>query len=112
MSSTRETPPLKDAREAPAKSFLLSRWRGEVPLETVFARDMLIEGTLINILAAASGILLLVFGTPTPICVLIYFAPLPWNLFLFLSVWRSAENAGAVGAKLGAVLWFMVMLAL
>jgi hypothetical protein len=84
-------------------------------LETVFWRDMLMVGTAINIIAGASAILLLVYKMPTAICLLVFFSPLPWNLFLFLSVWRSAENAkppDALVAKIGAPLWFAVMLAL
>lgn len=90
------------------KSFLLSRWRGEAPLKTVFWRDMLAVGTILNILAASIAITLLIFEVDSLIALVVYLAPLPWNLFLFFSVWRCAENtteAGAWGAKIGAVLW-------
>lgn len=115
MSSVREAQPSGNAPQSPVKTFVLSRWRGQVPLETVFWRDMLLVGTAINLMAAASAIALLISGMPTPICLLVFFSPFPWNLFLFLSVWRSAENAkapGALAAKIGAPLWFAVMLAL
>ena len=86
-----------------------------MPLETVFWRDMLLVGTAINLVVGGSAILLLVYGMPTAICLLVFFSALPWNLFLFLSVWRSAENAkapGALVAKIGAALWFVLVLAL
>jgi hypothetical protein len=86
-----------------------------VPLETVFWRDMLGIGTAINLMAAASAMLLFMAGKPTAICLLVFFSAVPWNLFLFLSVWHSAENTkgpGAVVAKVGSVLWFVLMFAL
>lgn len=114
LSSDRHVPPSKEAPQPPVKSFVLSRWRGQVPLETVFWRDMLMVGTAINITAGVSAILLLFYGLPTAICLLIYFLPLPLNVFLFLSVWRSAGNAetsDVLVAKIVAPLWFAVMLA-
>ena len=81
----------------------------------MFWRDMLMVGTAINLTAGVSAILLLVYGMPTAICLLVFFSAVPWNLFLFLCVWRSAENAtpsDALVAKIGAPLWFAVMLAL
>ena len=114
LSSGPHVPPSREVRKPPVKPYVLSLWRGQVPLETVFWRDMLVVGTAINITAVMSAILLLLYGLPTPICLLIYFLPLPLNVFLFLSVWRSAGNAmtsDAQVAKIAAPLWFAVMLA-
>ena len=95
------------------KSFLLSRWRGQAPLETVFWRDMIVIGTAINIAAALAALALLIYGAGTPAALAVHFAQAPWNFFLFLSVHRSADNAAGanvLAAKAGAALWLILML--
>jgi hypothetical protein len=94
------------------KSFLLSRWRGQAPLETVFWRDMIVIGTAINIAAAVAVVALLIYGAGTPTALAVHFAPAPWNFFLFLAVYRSADNAAGanvLAAKAGAALWLVLM---
>lgn len=111
MPNRNEPPPGSDP-PASAKPFLRSRWRGEVPLPIVFWRDMIGVGTAINILFAMIALLLLAAGVDTPIVLLVYFAPLPWNLFLFFSVWRSADNTGGQHASLAkavAAVWVLVV---
>ena len=94
--------------------FLTTRLSGEAPLETVFWRDMLLVGTIINF--AATGVALGLFAAGySPILVLIVnFSPVPWNLFLLLANWRCAAREGgppAVTAKIVSLLWFLVMIA-
>jgi hypothetical protein len=94
-----------------ASSYLLSRWRGEAPLTTVFWRDMIMVGSMLNVIAAFGGLLLLAAGAPTAAVLAVYFSPLPWNIFLFLSVWRSAERASpseATMARFGATIWLVI----
>lgn len=71
--------------------FFLSRWRGEAPLAITFWRDMLCIGTALNIPAGLLGIALHVANAPVAIAMSVLFALLPWNVFLFLAVWRSSE---------------------
>lgn len=102
-------------QQAGVKSFLLSRWRGEAPLPTLFWRDMIIIGTALNAVAFLAAVLLLAFEAPTTIAVLVYFAPLPWNLFLFFSVWWStnvSEEPGAMLMKVGAAIWLVLVTAI
>lgn len=82
---------------ASLRSFAADRWRGEAPLETVFWRDMIIVGTLINIFAAALSMALFAAGAPGGIALLVFFAPVPWNLFLFMAVWRAVERGAGEG---------------
>jgi hypothetical protein len=103
--------PIKPA--SPFKSFFLSRWRGDAPLNTVFWRDMIGFGTSLNILAGIFGIILIAAEAPSIITFLIFVALLPWNLFLFLSVWRIADNAKGENAslpKMAAAIWLGLML--
>ena len=96
------------------KSFLLSRWRGAAPLETVFWRDMVFAGTLLNIAAAAGAKLLTASAASPELAWLCNYAPLPANLFLFFSVWRSTDQVQAENphlTRIGASLWFLAMTA-
>ena len=105
-------PPHGGEPSASAWSFLRSRWRGEVPLGIVFWRDMIGVGTALNILSAMSAMLLLAAGVGTPVVLLVYFAPVPWNLFLFFAVWRSASNTGGQNASLAkaiAAVWVLLV---
>lgn len=102
-------------QHAGIKSFVLSRWRGEAPLPTLFWRDMIIIGTALNAVAFLTAVLLLAFEVPTAIAVLVFFAPLPWNLFLFFSVWRStniSKEPGAMLMKAGAAVWLVLVTAI
>jgi hypothetical protein len=94
------------------KAFFLSRWRGEVPLAITFWRDMIFIGTALNILSALFAITLHAAGAPTTVVLSIFFAPLPWNLFLYLAVWQSANRAtpfDALTARTGGVAWLIAV---
>jgi hypothetical protein len=91
-------------------SFFASRWRGEAPLDRLFWRDMLLFGTLLNLLTTAAAILLLGFKAPLVVVLAMHFLPLPYNIFLFASVWRTADAAGNAKAaffRSGALLWLV-----
>lgn len=93
------------------KNFLTRRWRGEVPLETVFWRDMIVIGTVINVLTTAASMALFAFDFPAGLALLVFFAPLPLNLFLFLAVWKASPSAGE-GAWMfqgGALVWLVAV---
>lgn len=88
--------------------FFAARWRGEVSLDRLFFVDMLLVGTAINVVAAFVS--LLIFGLKLPVwaAVAAYLAPLPYNIFLVLAVWRTTERPGtraAFGYRLGALAW-------
>ena len=96
------------------RSFILSRLRGDAPLHTVFWRDMVIVGSGLNVLATATALVLLVAEAPSRWAVLVHLSPVPWNLFLFFSVWRSANQADDSAAgfivKMCAAGWLVLML--
>jgi hypothetical protein len=95
---------------AAGRNFFATRWRGERPLSALFWRDMMLWGSLINIAATIAGALLLGFKAPAWLAVAIHFSPVPWNLFLLASVWRTADRLGparAFGWQLAATAWFL-----
>lgn len=96
----------------PMTSFLQSRWLGEVPLETVFWRDMLLVGSLLNMAAAAAAYAMIAADYPGLLAMLVFVLPLPWNLFLLVAVWQSADRDGgaaALTAKVISVIWLVAM---
>jgi len=61
-------------------SFLQTRMRGEAPLETVFWRDMLAVGTVVNLAATVAALALFAAEYPAWLGLAVNFLPLPWNL--------------------------------
>lgn len=95
---------------AGATGFFTRRWRRQVPLGLLFWRDMVAIGSLVNLTAVFGGLLALGFKADLAAALVIIHAPLPYNIFLAGSVWRTAEqadNSRAASARLGAVLWFL-----
>lgn len=69
---------------------------------------MLGVGTLINLLFTFAGLMVIAQGGPGVWAWALHFAPLPYNLFLLLSVARSPWKRPADMALAGA--WFAAML--
>lgn len=89
-------------------SFLRSRWRGEAPLGIVFWRDMIVVGTAVNVAATLVAVILLGLGWALAPVLAVHFLPVPYNLFLFIAVWRSSGRAGGWAAQiapLAAAVW-------
>ncbi len=75
----------------------------------------MVAGTGLNVAASAAALALFAAGLPAALALAVLFLPLPWNLFLFVAVWRSAEREGgppALTAKVVGVIWLIVMMAL
>lgn len=91
----------------PAQNCFSRRWRGEVPLRTVFWRDMLGVGTAVNMLATFVALMVASQGASVWIAASIHFAPLPYNILLVATVGRASPgNRLAIIASLA---WLAVM---
>lgn len=92
---------------AQGTNFFSRRWRGEVALPVLLWRDMLGVGTVVNLSATLAALGLVSQGVPMPLAVALHFAPLPYNLFLFASLWRlprrSALSSGLALAWVAAM---------
>jgi hypothetical protein len=88
--------------------FFVRRWRGEVPMRIVLWRDMLVWGTVLNVVVTFAALMLASMGQPMALAAAIHFAPLPYNLFLFVAVGRAAPRSRL--ATVLAVAWLVVML--
>jgi len=90
-----------------SQSFFARRWRGEVPMRTVFWRDMLGVGTTANVLATFAALMVASQGASSWVAAAIHFAPLPYNVFLYAAVERAAPRS-RIAAML-ALVWLAVM---
>lgn len=90
--------------------FFRLRWQGRVPLERLFWRDMLFIATLISAVSTGLALTLLALKLPLWLVMAVHLAPVPYNIFLTLAVWRAAEKTGGLGAwlmMLGSALWLV-----
>lgn len=101
------------AAKSPVIAYVLSLWRGELPLARVFWIDMLAIGSLVNIVATIGAVLLFAAGAPIALGVAVHFAPLPYNILLFLAVWQSAAREASdwsFPAQAAALIWLVAAL--
>jgi hypothetical protein len=104
---------LRQKPERPAApGFFAARWRGAVAIDRLFWTDMIIVATLINVAAAFGAVMLLGLKLPAWIAVALFLAPLPYNVFLVLAVWRTTEGmagSAASGYRFAALIWLVLV---
>ncbi len=86
-------------------------YRGELPLARVFWTDMILIGSMVNIVGTAVAMLLFAAGAPIALGVFAHFSPIPYNILLFLAVWQSAarEASGwSFAAQAAGLVWLIV----
>ncbi|QPC85820.1 hypothetical protein GA830_03035 [Mesorhizobium sp. NBSH29] len=91
--------------------FLMARWRGLVPLDRLFWRDMLLIGSALNAVASVVALLMLEAKLPLAAVLAVHFAPLVSNIFLFFAVWKTAAAQPgplALMAQIVAAIWLVV----
>lgn len=89
------------------KGFFSRRWRGEVPLRILLWRDMLAVGSVVNLACTVAALMLASGGASLGMAATVHFAPLPYNGFLFATVWNSPQRS--VMARAIAALWLAMM---
>ena len=90
--------------------FFRARWRGQAPLDRLFWRDMLLVGTALSLASSALALILLGLKLPLWLVLAVHFLPVPYNIFLTIAIWRTAEKSGGFKAQLmmlGSVLWLI-----
>lgn len=65
------------------------RWRGQIDAAVLFWRDIVVAGTVINLIATFGALMVVAQGGSSGLAVLLHFAPLPYNVFLVLCLWRA-----------------------
>ncbi|MBC7939362.1 MAG: hypothetical protein H7Z19_06280 [Chitinophagaceae bacterium] len=76
-------------------------------MRTLFWRDMLGVGTVINLLASFVALMAASQGVDIRVAAALHFAPLPYNLFLFMVVWRAPKRTLFTSSI--AAVWLAVM---
>jgi hypothetical protein len=95
----------------PVIDYLQRLWSAEVPLATVFWRDMAVVGTVVNIGAVGLAFLAAALGASTGVGIALFLAPTPYNILLVAAVWRRADRERtewAWPARIGALAWLML----
>ena len=91
-------------------------WRGGLPLGRAFWLWGVLGRGLVELLATAFALALVVAGAPSWVIVLVFIAHVPWSLVLLVGVWRSAgrTEVGRDTAHLArlAILGWVVALSL
>lgn len=108
-----EPAPARPGLFAPAIAYLYRLWRGDFPLARVFWTDMIIIGSIVNIVGAAAALLIIVSGAPIAFGVIVHFAPVPYNILLFLSVWQSAArevSRWSFPAQVVGLIWMIIVI--
>jgi len=72
-------------------SFIGKRWRGEASLSKLYWRDMLIVGSVINLLTGFVALIISAQGGEIWVAAVVHFASLPYNVFLVLALWRTPQ---------------------
>lgn len=92
----------------PESGFFASRWHAEVELQVLLWRDVLVAGTLINLAAGFAAFIMFTQNVDPVWALFVYLSPLPYNIFLLLSVWRSKQCTPFI--SMIAVIWFVLVL--
>src|ERR1044072_6897312 len=90
--------------------YFLKLWRGEFPLARGFWPDLIVIGTVVNLVVSAAAMLLFVSGAPIVLGVIVHFAPVPYNILLFLSVWQAAARETSIwsfAAQVAGMMWLI-----
>ncbi|MFN3547880.1 MAG: hypothetical protein ACK4U0_10365 [Mesorhizobium sp.] len=108
-------PPTVRPAPRPKRGFFAHRWYGEIDFGTLFWRDTILVGTLVNVVFAGVALALLAAGANTAIVFLVYVLPVPYNLLLFACVWRQAVDLGpfmAFAARCAVLGWLALAILL
>ena len=89
------------------KAFFADRWQGRTAVRVLFWRDLLGWATLLNLLVGFASLVMLAKRVEAPWPWIAHLLPMPYNLFLGLSVWRHRD--ALKGHKLVVVAWLAVM---
>ena len=87
--------------------FFSRRWRGQVPARVLFWRDMLLVGSVLNLLVTFVALMLAAQGAGAVMAALVHFAPLPYNLFLVVALQRAPQRSPA--QRLVGLAWLGLM---
>ena len=91
-------------------------WAGGIPLGQAFWQYTVVYGLLLNLVTHALFFALLMRDANIIPVALAFALPIPYNLFMIVAVWRSADRyqgpkSSAELARIVAVVWMIVLTA-
>lgn len=97
--------------------FVNQLWTGEFSLGRVFWHYAVGYGLLINLVTDLPFYVLLLNDANMALVVLAFASPVPYNIFVVVAVWRSADRyrgpkKWAELARVGTVIWMLVLTAI
>jgi hypothetical protein len=95
------------------KEHVLRLWRGDVGMARVFWEYAIAFGTLANLITTGLAFAAYLMSGSALLATLIFLLPLPYNVLIVVSVWRSASRyAGrpmwATLARVGVIAWAVI----
>jgi len=91
-------------------------WSGSVPLNEVFWWYAVGYGLVVNLITTLLFLALFANGAAAIFLIIAFALPIPFNLFVVIAVWRSADHyqgprKWAYMARVGTVLWMIILTA-
>lgn len=74
------------------RAWAVRLWRGDEPLGRAFWMWAVALGAILNVVGMFLVYATLQAAAPTIVVVIAWVSPIPYNLFAFVGVWRSAEH--------------------
>ncbi len=95
---------------------LRNLWGGQVPLNETFWSYAVWYGVLLNFTTSAVFMFLLAAEAGAHILTPVFLLPIPYNIFVIVAVWRSADRypgprKWADLARFGTVFWMLALTA-
>ncbi len=92
-------------------------WLGQLPLREAFWRYLITYDIILNIMATAASLSVVLAKGPIALAVFIHLLPAPYSLFAATGTWRSAdrhtENPSLAGmVKAAVIIWVILLLLL
>jgi hypothetical protein len=92
-------------------------WRGQLPLEIAFWHYAIFYGLLLNVVATAAAVALIVLDVPIVAAVIVHLIPVPYSIVAIGGVWHSADRydgrrSFAIFAKVAVLAWSGFLVAL
>jgi hypothetical protein len=95
---------------------LRTLWGGDVPLNEAFWSYAVWYGVLLNFTVSVLFMFLLAADAGAPLLLPVFLLPIPYNVFVIVAVWRSADRypgprKWADLARFGTVIWMIALTA-
>lgn len=87
-------------------SFVRSRSRCQVPVRRLLYRDMLVWGSIINVLCSMAALAMVAANAAPGIAVAMHVVVWPYNAFLAWALWR--HPSASTGQVIVGWLWFVI----